>query len=227
MNSKKKLTWYSFVFNTLVYAVQGESGMAQVGKLAPDFSAEAYVNGAVRRITLSELGNCYKVLFFHPMDFTFVCPTELLALQDKMNAFDQRNTVVLGISVDSVHAHRTWAEQPRREGGINGVTYPLVSDIKKTISRMYGVLDEDAGVAFRGMFILDEKNVIQCCMINNMPLGRNIDEVLRLLDAIQHTQSSGMVCPANWSEGQHDLTPTYEGITAYAQQHMNRKRCEG
>lgn len=217
MKSRKNImVWCMVAFHGL-HAQQGELGMARVGSIAPEFSADAYVNGVIERVALSELTNCYKVLFFYPMDFTFVCPTELHAFQNRVADFEERNTVVLGVSVDSVHAHRAWAEQPKIRGGIEGVTYPLLSDIKKTISRMYGVLDEETGVAFRGLFIIDDKNIIQCCMINNMPLGRNVDEVLRLIDAIQHNQESGMVCPANWSEGQQDLLPTHDGVAAYFQ----------
>lgn len=214
---QKSLITYMVAIQSLLCAQQGDSGMAQIGSLAPDFSVEAYVDGTIQKLSLSDFNGCYKVLFFYPMDFTFVCPTELHAFQSRAADFKERNTVVLGVSVDSVHAHRAWAELPKLRGGIQGVQYPLLSDMKKTICRMYGVLDEETGVAFRGLFIIDDKNIIQCCMINNMPLGRNVDEVLRLIDAIKHTHESGMACPANWQEGQEDLEPTHEGISAYFQ----------
>lgn len=227
MKKKKKLGILTIVlFQAIIFSYEGIQLMACVGTLAPEFSCEAYVNNTVETISLADFQGKYKVLFFYPLDFTFVCPTELHAFQDRMEEFKKRDTVVMGVSVDSVHAHRAWAQQPKLQGGIEGITYPLLSDMKKSISRMYGVLDEENGVAYRGVFIIDANNVIQCSMINNMPLGRNIDEILRLIDAIRHTHESGMVCPANWQEGKQDLEPTAEGVVGYFQNQSNSSQAQ-
>lgn len=187
-----------------------------VGQPAPDFNATA-VQGdqTLENFTLSQFrGQKYTVLFFYPLDFTFVCPTELIQLQQKLDEFEALNTQVIGISTDSWFSHLAWLRTPHNEGGIQGVTYPIVSDFNKTISTDYGVL-LPGGMALRGAFIMDREGIVQVEIINNLPLGRNVDEILRLIRAIQFCEEHGEVCPANWNEGQPGLKPTSEGIAEY------------
>jgi len=186
-----------------------------IGKKAPNFNCKAVLQGEVKELCLDTLGDCYKVLFFYPQDFTFVCPTELHAFQEKLEEFTKRNVAVIGCSVDDVTTHAKWLETPKEKGGIAGVCYPLLSDESKQMCRAYGVLDEDAGVAFRGLFLLDKNNVVQSMVINNMSLGRNIDEVLRLVDALQFVEAHGQVCPANWQPGQEAMDATTQGVCAF------------
>jgi peroxiredoxin 2/4 len=186
-----------------------------VGKKAPSFSCQAVVNGAIQDLHLEDFKGYYKVLFFYPLDFTFVCPTELHAFQEVLHEFEQRSTIILGISVDSVYSHLAWLAQPREQGGIHGITYPLLSDITKSVSRAYCILDEEAGIAYRGMFIIDADDTIQAIHVNNLSLGRNIQEVIRLIDAIKFTKTHGEVCPANWTLGKDGIKPTHEGISEY------------
>ncbi len=186
-----------------------------VGKRAPSFSCQAIVNEEVKDIYFEDFKDAYKVLFFYPLDFTFVCPTELHAFQESISEFEQRNAVILGVSVDSVYSHLAWLAQPKEQGGIQGITYPLLSDITKSISRAYEVLDEDKGIALRGIFIIDNENIVQVAQINNLSLGRNTQEVLRLLDAVHFTKEHGQVCPANWTEEEKGLKPTQEGLKEY------------
>lgn len=192
------------------------STMITVGKKAPEFTAQAVIDGQIKDISLSEYSEYYKLLIFYPLDFTFVCPTELHALQEKLSEFANRKILVMAISVDSVYSHLAWLGQPKEKGGIAGVQYPLVSDINKTIAADYGVLDE-SGVALRGAFILDRDNIVQAAMVNNLPIGRNIDEMLRLFDAVQHVEKVGEVCPVNWQEGQEAMEATNESVVAFFQ----------
>ena len=157
----------------------------------------------------------YKVVFFYPLDFTFVCPTEIHAFQQMLPEFEKRNAEVFGVSVDSVYTHLAWLNTPKATGGIEGVTYPLISDINKTLSKEYGVLDEKQGVAFRGVFILDKDNCVQSMTVNNLGLGRNISEIIRTLDALQHFEKHGEVCPANWTVGSKAMKPTDDGLKEY------------
>lgn len=189
--------------------------MIMVGKEAPNFKAQAFANGVVKEIDLEEFSGQYKVLFFYPLDFTFVCPTELHAFQEKLDEFKARNTAVIGCSVDSVHSHAAWARTAKKDGGICGVEYPLLSDLSKQIAYEYGVLDEEQGIALRGVFIIDSSNIIQSVSVNNLPLGRNVDEVLRLIDALQFSEKHGKVCPANWSVGKKAMMPTDKGVKEY------------
>lgn len=186
-----------------------------IGKKAPAFSAKALVNGEIKDMGLDDYTGLAKVIFFYPLDFSFVCPTELHAFQDALAEFEKRNTVLLGISIDSVYAHLAWWGQPKEEGGIAGVSYPLVSDITKSIARSYGALDEEAGVAFRALFVLDKQDIIQSMHINNLSLGRNVNEVLRLVDAVEFVETHGEVCPANWSLGKDGMLPTHAGVVDY------------
>jgi peroxiredoxin (alkyl hydroperoxide reductase subunit C) len=189
---------------------------AFVSNPAPDFKADAYVDGEFRELTLKQFRGSKVVLFFYPLDFTFVCPTEILAFADNIEEFRQRKTHVIGVSVDSKFTHHAWANTPREDGGIQGVNYPLVSDINKSIARDYGVLLEDSGVALRGLFIINKDGILKHSTINHLDLGRNIDEVLRLLDAVDYTEEHGEVCPANWKKGDKALKPTAEGLKEYA-----------
>jgi peroxiredoxin 2/4 len=188
---------------------------AFVSNKAPDFSAEAYVNGEFTKLSLAAYKGKKVVLFFYPLDFTFVCPTEILAFSDRIAEFKKRDTEVIGVSVDSKFTHKAWADTERADGGIKGVNYPLVSDLNKTIARDYGVLLEDAGIALRGLFMINKDGVLKHATINHLDLGRNIDEVLRLLDAIDHTEKHGEVCPANWKSGDKAMKPTQAGLREY------------
>ncbi|HZI51447.1 MAG TPA: peroxiredoxin [Terriglobia bacterium] len=188
---------------------------AFVSQLAPDFKAEAYVNGGFEEITLSRFKGKKVVLFFYPLDFTFVCPTEILAFADALDEFKKRDTVVLGASVDSKFTHHAWANTRREDGGIQGLNFPLISDLNKQIARDYGVLMESSGVALRGLFIINKDGILKHSTINHLDLGRNIDEVLRLLDAIDYTEEHGEVCPANWKKGEKAFKPTEEGLREF------------
>ncbi len=187
-----------------------------VGKKAPDFSAKAIVNGStVDEFTLSDLLGQYVVFFFYPLDFTFVCPTELHAFQEKEAAFKERHAQVVGCSVDSWYSHLNWLQIPKNKGGIEGVQYPLVSDLTKSIAKDYDVLKEDEGIAYRGLFLIDKEGVVRHQIVNDLPLGRSIDEAIRMLDALIFFEKHGEVCPANWTEGSKAMTPDQKGIEQY------------
>ncbi len=204
--------------------------MSLVGKKAPAFEAVAVVNGGEfqEKFSLEQYKGKKVVFFFYPLDFTFVCPTEIIAFQDQIAEFEKRNTVVVGCSIDSQFSHWAWLNTPKDKGGIQGVKYPLVADLDKTISMKYNVLggdymvDEEGEisfegdpVAFRGLFLIDEEGVVQHELVNNLGLGRSVKEVLRLIDALTHLQKYGEVCPANWEEGEEALKPTFEGVASY------------
>ena len=191
---------------------------AFVTQPAPDFKATALVKGQfVDGFSLSQFKGKKVVLFFYPLDFTFVCPTEILAFSDALKEFEARNTVVVGVSVDSHFSHWAWTQVERKEGGIKGISYPLVSDLNKTIAQDYGVL-LPAGIALRGLFIIDsdEAQTVRHITINDLPLGRNVDEALRLLDAIDFTKEHGEVCPANWKKGDKAFKPTFDGLKEFS-----------
>jgi peroxiredoxin 2/4 len=189
---------------------------AFVSSPAPDFTADAYVNGEFKQISLSQFKGKKVVLFFYPLDFTFVCPTEILAFVDSLDEFKKRNTEVIGVSVDSKFTHMAWANTPREDGGIKGVNYPLVSDLNKQIARDYGVLIEGPGIALRGLFIINKDGVLKHSTINHLDLGRSVEEVLRLLDAVDYSEEHGEVCPANWKKGAKAMKPTAEGLKEYS-----------
>lgn len=179
----------------------------RVGKVAPDFMATAVVDQEFKTIKLSDYRGKYVVLFFYPLDFTFICPTEINAFSDRYADFTANNAEVLGVSVDSEFSHLAWIQTDRKSGGIGDLTYPLISDLKKEIATAYHVLTED-GIALRGLFIIDPQGVVQHSTINNLAVGRNIEEVLRTLKAFQHVQSHpGEVCPAGWQEGDKTMIP--------------------
>jgi peroxiredoxin (alkyl hydroperoxide reductase subunit C) len=179
-----------------------------VGIAAPDFTATAVVDQEFKEISLSQYRGKYVVLFFYPLDFTFVCPTEITAFSDRYADFSSRNSEVLGVSVDSQFSHLAWVQTDRKNGGLGDIAYPLVSDLNKTIARDYQVLDEGAGIALRGLFIIDPEGVVMHSTINNLPVGRSVDETLRVLQAFQYVQSHpDEVCPANWTPGEKTMNP--------------------
>lgn len=187
-----------------------------IGKTAPHFKAKAAIKGKiVDDFSLNDLLGKYVVFFFYPLDFTFVCPTELHAFQEKLDEFEQRNTQVVGCSVDSWFTHCAWLSTPKNKGGIEGVEYPIVSDLNKNISRSYQVLKEDEGIAYRGLFLIDKQGIVRHQLINDLPLGRSVDEALRLVDALSFFESHGEVCPANWKLGAKSMKPTQEGLVSY------------
>ncbi|MFQ5779857.1 MAG: peroxiredoxin, partial [Nitrospiria bacterium] len=187
-----------------------------VNKQAPDFSAKAVVDGkVVDPFKLSDQRGKYVVLFFYPLDFTFVCPTELHAFQAKLEDFKKRNTEVIAVSTDSWFSHLAWLNTPKSQGGIEGVKYPLVSDFNKTITTDYDILFEGLGAALRGLFLIDKSGVVQHQVVNNLPLGRSVDEALRMVDALQFTEKHGEVCPADWKEGDKAMKPTDAGLKEY------------
>lgn len=190
--------------------------MSLIGKKVPAFNVSAVRETSIMTLSDKEMLGHYSVLFFYPLDFTFVCPTEIHALQEKMNQFKERNTNVYAISVDSVHSHRAWLNTPRNKGGIQGATFTLVSDLQRELATMFDVLDEQEGIALRGTFILDKENVVQHASINNLSFGRNIDEIIRMIDAISFVEEHGdSVCPANWTPGEKTMQPTSESVASY------------
>ena len=191
--------------------------MVLVGKSAPDFTARTVINGGEVKedFKLSDFKGKYVVLFFYPLDFTFVCPTELHAFQAKLADFEKINTQVIGVSTDSWFSHVAWLNTPKTQGGIQGVKYPIVSDFNKTISKDYDVLIDDLGAALRGLFLIDKEGIVQHQVVNNLPLGRNVDEALRLVEALQFTEEHGEVCPANWNKGDKSMKPNDDGLKEY------------
>ena len=187
----------------------------RVGQIAPDFTATAVVNRQFQKVKLSSYRK-YVVLFFYPLDFTFVCPTEIIAFSDRHAEFAALNTEILGISVDSEFSHLAWIETERKMGGLGDLNYPLISDLKKEISAAYNVLDPEAGTALRGLFIIDRSGILQYATVNNLSFGRSVDETLRVLQAIQHVQANpNEVCPADWHPGSQTMIPNPIESKAY------------
>jgi len=180
-----------------------------VGNPAPDFTLDAVQNGQFKQVSLSDFKGKWLVLFFYPLDFTFVCPTEILAFSDRLDEFHNINAEVVGASVDSKFTHLAWTDKPRDAGGIQGLKYPLLSDLNKQLAVDYGVLN--GGVALRGLFIIDPEGVVQQATINNLAVGRSVDETLRLVQAFQYVAEHGEVCPANWKPGEQSMKPDPEG----------------
>jgi len=186
-----------------------------VGKIAPDFTAEAVANGEIKKISLhNDYAGKWKVLYFYPLDFTFVCPTEITAFEDNLAKFKELNCEVIGCSVDSAYSHLAWTQIERNKGGLGKMIHPLVADLTKTIARDYDVLANDR-VALRGVFVIDDKNIIQTCTVNNLSVGRNVDEVLRTVEAYQYTAQHGEVCPAGWTKGSATMKPDPKGSMEY------------
>ena len=186
-----------------------------VGRKAPDFALEGVLNGRFGTYRLSEHRGRWVVLFFYPLDFTFVCPTEILAFSDRLGEFRKLGAEVLGASVDSKFSHLAWTEKPREQGGIKGLAYPLLEDLKKELAAAYGVLDEAGAVALRGLFLIDPDGVVQHATVNNLGVGRSVDETLRVLQAFQHVREHGEVCPADWKPGTKTMKADWEKSKEY------------
>jgi peroxiredoxin 2/4 len=201
-----------------------------VGKQAPGFTAAAVVNGGeiVEDFTLEQFKGKYVVLFFYPKDFTFVCPTELHAFQSRLNDFKERGVELVAVSTDTEQSHWGWLQMGKDQGGIKGITYPIVADTNKTISHNYDVLagdffyDEEGMlqaegelVAYRGLFLIDKEGMVRHQLINDLPLGRNVDEAIRIVDALQFNEENGEVCPANWVKGSDGMNATHDGVASY------------
>lgn len=207
-----------------------------IGKKAPKFNATAVINGndIVENFSLEQyLGEKHIIFFFYPKDFTFVCPTEILAFQKKLDEFEKRGVAVVGCSTDSEFSHWKWLNTDKNDGGIKGVTFPIVSDLSKTISQNYDVLageynyDENSGVstfdgdpvAYRGLFLIDKEGIVRHQVVNDMPLGRSVDETLRMVEALQYFERNGEVCPADWHEGDEAMEETQHSIANYLATH--------
>jgi alkyl hydroperoxide reductase subunit AhpC len=190
--------------------------MSLIQKQAPDFKAQAVLaDGSFKEIKLSDYKGKWVVLFFYPLDFTFVCPTEIVAFSDKIKEFQAIGAEVLGVSVDSQFTHLAWRQVARKDGGLGDLQYPLVADLNKSIARDYGVLIEEAGIALRGTFIIDPKGVVRAAHIHDLPVGRNIDEAVRVIKAFQFVEKHGEVCPAGWSEGKPTMKADPKGSKSY------------
>ena len=191
-----------------------------VGKQAPDFTATAvFGNNEIKDLKMSDYKGKYVVLFFYPLDFTFVCPSELIAFDHRLAEFKKRNVEVIGCSIDSQFTHLAWKNTPVNKGGIGQVQYPLVADVKHAICQAYDVEFAPAGVAFRGSFLIDKAGVVRHQVVNDLPLGRNIDEMLRMIDALQFTEEHGEVCPAGWQKGKAGMGASPEGVAKYLAEH--------
>ncbi|XP_967356.2 peroxiredoxin-1 [Tribolium castaneum] len=184
---------------------------------APDFKGTAVINDGFKEIQLSDYKGKYVVLVFYPLDFTFVCPTELIALDERYDDFKNLNAEVIGCSIDSHFSHLGWMNTKRSEGGLGKLRYPLLSDINKTIARDYDVLLEKEGIALRGLFIIDPNGILRQITVNDLPIGRSVDEALRLIEAIQFFEKNGEVCPANWKKGSKTIKPDPQGSKEYFQ----------
>lgn len=192
-----------------------------VGRPAPDFTATAVLgDGSItENFKLSDYrGKKYVVLFFYPLDFTFVCPSEIIAHNNRVKQFEERNVQLVGVSIDSQFSHFAWRNTPVDKGGIGPVAFPLVADVKHEIAKAYDV-ESPGGVAYRGSFLIDKNGVVQHQVVNNLPLGREVDEMLRLVDALQFTEKHGEVCPAGWKKGDEGMKPTAEGVAKYLAKH--------
>jgi len=187
---------------------------------APDFTAIAVMpdNTFNEAFKLSDMRGKYVLLFFYPLDFTFVCPSEILAFNKAVDAFKANNCEVVGISIDSHFSHLAWKNTAVNDGGIGNVQFPLVADLDKSISKNYGVL-LDMGIALRGLYLIDKEGIVRHQVVNDLPLGRNVEEALRMLDALQFTEEHGDVCPANWNKGDDAMKPTAEGVAKYLSEH--------
>jgi len=190
-----------------------------VTKPAPNFTAQAVMaNGEFKEISLSDYKGKHVVLYFYPLDFTFVCPSEILAFNSKVSEFKERGVELLGCSIDSHFSHLAWRNTPIEKGGIGTIDYPLIADVKKNIARDYGVLFDES-IALRGLFLIDKEGIVKHSTINDLPLGRNVEEALRVVDALQYTETHGEVCPANWKKGEAAMTPTADGVASYLSEH--------
>ncbi|MGB4598596.1 MAG: peroxiredoxin [Trichlorobacter sp.] len=195
------------------------SSCTLVTKPAPDFTADVVMpDNSFAQVSLSSYQGKYVYLLFYPLDFTFVCPSEILAFNKKLDEFKKRNCELLSISIDSKFTHLAWKNTKVEDGGIGQIQFPMVADLNKQISRDYGILLDEV-VALRGLFLIDPKGVVRHCVINDLPLGRSVDEALRMLDALQFTDTHGDVCPANWKQGDEAMKPTAAGVASYLAKH--------
>jgi peroxiredoxin (alkyl hydroperoxide reductase subunit C) len=186
---------------------------------APDFSAEAVMpDNSFGEITLSKFRGKYVILFFYPLDFTFVCPSEIIAFDRRLGEIKSKNCEVIAVSVDSKYTHLAWKKTPMDDGGIGNIQYPLVQDLNRSIARAYGIL-YDESVALRGLFLVDPNGRIRHAVINDLPFGRSVDEAIRMLEAVQFYEAHGEVCPANWRVGEEGMKPTAEGVAEYLSRH--------
>ena len=194
-----------------------------VAKEAPDFVAPAVMpDGVIKEdFKLSDFRGKYVVLFFWPLDFTFVCPTEIIAHDKRMEQFKSRNVEVVGVSIDSQFTHFAWRSTTVKDGGIGAVDFPMVADVKHEITKAYGV-EHPGGVAMRASFLIDKQGVVQHQVVNNLPLGRNVDEMVRVVDALQFTEQYGEVCPAGWNKGETGMKPTAEGVAEFLSKHTDK-----
>ncbi|WP_348663413.1 peroxiredoxin [Chlamydia vaughanii] len=190
-------------------------GSLFIGKPAPDFVAQAVVDGEIKDISLTDYRGKYVILFFYPKDFTYVCPTELHAFQHALEEFKNCGAEVIGCSVDDLDTHKRWLDTDKKAGGIKGITYPLISDTNRELSELYGVLDSVSGLSFRGSFLIDRDGIVRHLVVNDLPLGRSIDEEIRVLEALIFFENHGLVCPANWQQGEKAMAPTEEGLKEY------------
>lgn len=188
-----------------------------VGRKAPEFTAPAVLPSGeiVENFSLADCKGQYTVLFFWPLDFTFVCPTEILAHDRRLEDFKSRGVEIIGVSIDSQYTHFAWRNTPVKEGGIGPVRFPMVADVKHEIARAYGIAHPEEGVALRASFLIDRDGIVQHQVVNNLPLGRNVDEMLRMVDALQFTETHGEVCPAGWHKGDDGMAPTPDGVANY------------
>ena len=193
---------------------EGHVTRTLIGRAAPDFKATAVFGNEFKEVQLSQYAGKYVLLFFYPLDFTFVCPTELHAFQERLSDFQKRGVEILGCSVDSQFSHLAWLKTAKEKGGVKGVMYGLISDLGGAIANQYGVLS-DEGVAYRAQFLVDQHRIVRHQLVNDLPLGRNVDEALRMVDALQHHEKNGEVCPANWTKGEKGIQATHEGVVEY------------
>ena len=196
-----------------------------ITKEAPDFTATAVMadNSFNEKFTLSSHRGKYVILFFYPLDFTFVCPSEILAFDERLKEFKERGAEIIAVSVDSPYTHLAWKKTAVAGGGIGPIRYPIVSDVTKAISAEYGVLLEKEGIALRGLFLIDREGIVRHSVVNDLSLGRSVPEALRMLDALRFVDERGHVCPANWEKGQEGMKPTTEGVVDYLSKYAKRR----
>jgi peroxiredoxin (alkyl hydroperoxide reductase subunit C) len=195
-----------------------------VAKEAPDFTSAAVMpNGTINEtFKLSDYRGKYVVLFFWPMDFTFVCPTEIVAHDHRLAQFKERGVEILGVSIDSKHTHYAWRSTPVNKGGIGEVQFPIIADVKHEITQAYGVEHPEDGVAMRASFLIDKDGIVQHQVVNNLPIGRNVDEMLRVIDALQHAEQYGEVCPAGWNKGDDAMKETADSVAGYLDKNADK-----
>nr|XP_022313308.1 peroxiredoxin-like isoform X1 [Crassostrea virginica] len=203
--------------NKVAHNPQSTMAELRLTKPAPEFKGQAVVDGEFQDISLANYKGKYLVLFFYPLDFTFVCPTEIIAFSDRVEEFRSINCEVVACSTDSVFSHLAWVNTPRKQGGLGNMKIPLLADKTMEISRAYGVLKEDEGIPFRGLFIIDDKGNLRQITMNDLPVGRSVDETLRLVQAFQFTDKHGEVCPAGWKPGADTIRPNVKESQKYFQ----------